>query len=57
LRHPGSVLERLELSHATLDRVELRGARLSVAHGLEALRGAVIDHGQLAELAPACARI
>ena len=36
-------------------QVDLRGARVSIARGWDRLRGVVIDHGQLMELAPALA--
>jgi hypothetical protein len=32
--------------------VELRGARIGISRGWDRLRGVVIDHGQLMELAP-----
>ncbi|MEU0869773.1 pentapeptide repeat-containing protein [Nocardia brasiliensis] len=54
---PGSTLESLVLHRATLTKVDLRGARsLDITEGLDALRGATIDNGQLMELAPAFAR-
>jgi len=53
---PGSALERIRLGKAVLKRTDLRGATvLDLAEGYESLRGAVIDTGQLMELAPALA--
>jgi uncharacterized protein YjbI with pentapeptide repeats len=53
---PGSALERIRLGKAVLKRTDLRGATvLDLAEGYESLRGAVIDTGQLLELAPALA--
>lgn len=53
---PGSALERIRLGKAVLKRTDLRGATvLDIAEGYESLGGAVIDTGQLLELAPALA--
>ncbi|MEU9891154.1 pentapeptide repeat-containing protein [Sphaerisporangium sp. NPDC051017] len=50
---PGSTLEGVRLSKAQLKKVDLRGAAaLGIAEGIEALKGATIDHGQLLDLAP-----
>jgi hypothetical protein len=38
-------------------KVDLRGADLGVSAGHDSLRGAVIDTGQLIELAPAVAQV
>jgi uncharacterized protein YjbI with pentapeptide repeats len=54
-RFPGCTVQRLELREATLQDVDLRGATLDVAHGVDRLRGASVDPGQLIELAPALA--
>ncbi|WP_151769576.1 pentapeptide repeat-containing protein [Streptomyces abyssomicinicus] len=53
----GSTLDGVRLRGARLSKVDLRGAAaLGVADGVEALRGATIDHGQLLDLAPAFAQ-
>jgi uncharacterized protein YjbI with pentapeptide repeats len=53
---PGSRLRRARFVKATLKQVDFRGAaELDVAGDCAPLRGAVIDSGQLAELAPALA--
>jgi hypothetical protein len=36
--------------------VDLRGARLGLSAGFDALRGAIIDSGQLVDLAPELAQ-
>ncbi len=52
----GCRIERLDLTGATLTEVDLRGAvALDVARGLDRLGGAVLDVGQVLELAPALA--
>jgi uncharacterized protein YjbI with pentapeptide repeats len=54
---PGSTLDGVHLRGARLSKVDLRGAAsLGIADGVEALRGATIDHGQLLDLAPAFAQ-
>ncbi|GAA4452103.1 pentapeptide repeat-containing protein [Phytohabitans houttuyneae] len=54
---PGSTLRRARFGKAALTKVDFRGAReLDVAEGGDALRGAIIDSGQLAELAPMLAQ-
>jgi uncharacterized protein YjbI with pentapeptide repeats len=55
VRFPGSTFEDADFSRAKLADVDLRGARLHFKAGLDALRGATIDGGQLVELAPALA--
>jgi uncharacterized protein YjbI with pentapeptide repeats len=55
VRWPGSRIERLDLNQARLSGVDLRGAMVDISRGWDRLRGAVIDHGQLIELAPAIA--
>jgi uncharacterized protein YjbI with pentapeptide repeats len=53
----GSTLDGVRLRGARLSGVDLRGAAaLGIADGLESLRGATIDHGQLLDLAPAFAQ-
>lgn len=53
---PGSTLRRARFTGATLTKVDFRGAaELEVTEGADSLRGAIIDSGQLAELAPALA--
>ncbi|MFC9894741.1 pentapeptide repeat-containing protein [Nocardia sp. NPDC127579] len=56
LTFAGSTLTRLALDRARLQDVDLRGARsIDVASGMDALRGATINHTQLLDLAPAFA--
>ncbi|WP_344657636.1 pentapeptide repeat-containing protein [Catenulispora subtropica] len=55
VRFPGCTFEDADFSRARLTDVDLRGARLHFKAGLDALRGATIDGGQLVELAPALA--
>jgi uncharacterized protein YjbI with pentapeptide repeats len=55
VRFPGCTFEEADFSRAKLAEVDLRGARLHFKAGLDALRGATIDGGQLVELAPALA--
>lgn len=55
VRWPGSRIERLDLSQARLSEMDLRGATIGIARGWDRLRGAVIDHVQLFDLAPALA--
>ncbi|WP_064458076.1 pentapeptide repeat-containing protein [Streptomyces hygroscopicus] len=50
---PGSALEGVRFGTARMAKVDLREAtRLEIAEGHDALRGATIGSGQLAELAP-----
>jgi hypothetical protein len=42
----------LDVSHATLADVDLRGASLTTVNGLDGLAGAWINQTQLLELAP-----
>ncbi|WP_333769958.1 pentapeptide repeat-containing protein [Streptomyces sp. IBSBF 2435] len=54
---PGSRIERARFGRATLKNVDLRGAlSIALADGYESLRGAVISHPQLLDLAPALAQ-
>ncbi|GAB2658130.1 pentapeptide repeat-containing protein [Nocardia goodfellowii] len=54
---PGSTLTRIALDRARLQDVDLRGARtIDIASGLDALRGATVNYGQLMDLAPAFAQ-
>jgi uncharacterized protein YjbI with pentapeptide repeats len=55
VRFPGCTFQDADFSRAKLKDVDLRGARLHFKAGLDALRGATIDGGQLVELAPALA--
>lgn len=55
VRWPGSRILRLDLSQARLSRVDLRTADVDIARGLDRLRGAIVDHVQLLDLAPALA--
>lgn len=53
---PGSRIDGLTLNKTTMTKVDFRGTQaLSVAQGIESLRGATVDHGQLMELAPSFA--
>ena len=56
LTFPESRVRRLRIGKATLKKVDFRGAaELDVASGYDSMRGAVIDSGQLVELAPGLA--
>jgi hypothetical protein len=53
---PGSRLEGARFGRATLKKADFRGAvAIDLADGHESLSGAVVDTGQLLELAPALA--
>jgi uncharacterized protein YjbI with pentapeptide repeats len=53
----GSRLERARFGRATLKKADFRGAvTIDLADGYESLSGAVIDTGQLLDLAPALAQ-
>jgi len=52
VQFPGCRIEQIDLTAMKARRVDLRGAQVSIARGLDRLRGVVIDHGQLMELAP-----
>jgi uncharacterized protein YjbI with pentapeptide repeats len=45
-------LQELNVSGATLRKVDLSGARLRSLVGVESLRGAIVSHEQLVDLAP-----
>lgn len=45
-------VQELNVAEATLVKVDLSGARLKTLIGIEALRGAIISHEQLLDLAP-----
>jgi len=47
-----STLERADFTKATCTDVDLRGARLGISAGYDALRGTTIDSIQLVGLAP-----
>ncbi|HEV2635459.1 MAG TPA: pentapeptide repeat-containing protein [Actinocrinis sp.] len=51
----GCTLTDVDFTKASLSKVDLRGAELISLSGLDALRGATIDTGQLLGLAPALA--
>ena len=56
VRFPGSEMRGLRLARATLKHVDFRGAiALGIADGYDSLRGAIIDGGQLIEIAPGLA--
>ncbi|WP_067537531.1 pentapeptide repeat-containing protein [Nocardia crassostreae] len=53
---PGSRVQGLLMNKTVLSKVDFRGAAmLTVSGGIESLRGAIVDSGQLMELAPAFA--
>jgi uncharacterized protein YjbI with pentapeptide repeats len=52
VRFPGCTFERADFGRVKLTEVDFRRARLEFKSGLDSLRGAVIDTGQLVELAP-----
>ena len=45
-------VDELDVAGATLSKVDLSGARLRTLVGVESLRGAIISHDQLIDLAP-----
>jgi uncharacterized protein YjbI with pentapeptide repeats len=45
-------VQELNVTEATLSKVDLSGARLRALVGVEGLRGAIINHEQLLDLAP-----
>jgi uncharacterized protein YjbI with pentapeptide repeats len=49
---PGCRIERLDLTGASLSQVDFRRARLGISRGFDRLRGAIVDTGQVVELAP-----
>lgn len=53
---PGSRLIETDFTKAVCDHVDLRGAELGITAGFDALRGTMIDSGQLVDLAPALAK-
>lgn len=53
---PGSRLVDADFTKAACEQVDLRGAQLGITAGFEALRGTMIDSGQLMDLAPALAQ-
>jgi uncharacterized protein YjbI with pentapeptide repeats len=55
VRFPGCRIEQVDLSAVKARGVDLRGARITIQRGMDRLRGMVIDHGQLMDLAPALA--
>ncbi|MEO5834375.1 MAG: pentapeptide repeat-containing protein [Nakamurella sp.] len=56
VRFPGSTLAGIRFNDSTLTDVDFRGARaVGLSGDVTSLRGAVVDAGQLAELAPALA--
>ena len=52
----GCTLDELNVSGATLRRVDLSGARLRSLIGVESLKGAIVSHEQLVDLAPLLAK-
>jgi hypothetical protein len=56
-RFPGSRLSGVDFTKATLKKVDLRGATLGISAGYDSLRGAIIDSGQLIDLAPTFAQV
>lgn len=55
VRLRGCTVDRLILDEARLADVDLSGARIGTVHGIEGLRGATLDMGQVLELAPVMA--
>jgi len=53
---PNSRLVDADLTKVTCEHLDLRGAQLGISAGHDALRGAIIDSGQLVDLAPALAQ-
>ncbi|MGR7002536.1 pentapeptide repeat-containing protein [Yinghuangia aomiensis] len=54
---PGTSLDKVDFTKATLSRVDLRDATaLGITSGAEALNGAIVSTPQLLDLAPALAR-
>lgn len=45
-------IAELNVAEATLSKVDLSGARLKILVGVESLRGAIVSHEQLLDLAP-----
>jgi uncharacterized protein YjbI with pentapeptide repeats len=45
-------VQELNVTEATLSKVDLSGARLHALVGVESLRGAIVSHEQLLDLAP-----
>lgn len=52
----GCTLDGLVLEDCDLSGADLRGSRLAAVHGLASLRGARVDHAQLADVAQVAAR-
>jgi uncharacterized protein YjbI with pentapeptide repeats len=48
-------IDEFNVSGATLSKVDLSGARLRSLLGIESLRGAIVSHEQLLDLAPVLA--
>jgi uncharacterized protein YjbI with pentapeptide repeats len=48
-------MDEINLAEATLSKVDLSGARLRSLIGVESLRGAIVSHQQLLDLAPVLA--
>ena len=48
----GCTVDELNVAGATLSKVDLSGARLRSLIGVESLRGAIVSHQQLLDLAP-----
>lgn len=49
---PGSRLIEADFTKAVCEQVDLSGAQLGITAGFDALRGTMVDSGQLVELAP-----
>jgi len=45
-------VQELNVTEATLSKVDLSGTRLLALVGVESLRGAIVSHEQLLDLAP-----
>ena len=51
----GCTIDEVNVTEATLSKVDLSGARLRSLVGVESLRGAIVGHQQLLDLAPVLA--
>ena len=49
---PDCTVQELNVAEATLEKVDLSGAKLRALVGIESLRGAIVGHDQLVDLAP-----
>lgn len=52
VRFLGCTVEELNVAEATLSKVDLSGAKMHALIGVGSLRGAIVNHDQLVDLAP-----